>query len=241
MPRGTGKCWRNVPLWAPLTAMPFSYPAWPGMSKVVPTSIVFPLAASAARVGCQNRSVAAVQRGIAVSGKMITRAADDNANCWTKSAACSSASGEVPSGSRPPNFVLTASQVAGTLGAPGYGTLQPSAAAAMTSAESLGRINSRGIAKAVKPNPNQPVPGKRMPAAVSGDATPIIPSRGTTVARTAAVERIRKLLSFKAQSRAYGAHKSAAPHNQMQGLSIRPGFGPKKVLAPGITSQVADA
>src|SRR5437762_10706981 len=83
----------------------------------------------------------------------------------------------------PPNAVLTASHSTGA-GGEWNETLRAKLNAVNTAAVRAGQTASAPSETAQKNTPHHPVPGKRMPAAVNGDAHPMIPSGGHTVRTT---------------------------------------------------------
>src|SRR5689334_10986558 len=109
-----------------------------------------------------------------------------------------------------PKCVLVAVQPLGGLASPGKTEFQQSANTRIPEVPNCGLVATRPEPAAHANRPNQPVPGNRYPAAVSGDAQPMIPSGGTTDAARAAMTRSRMWRHSEDQNAAQGIARSAA-------------------------------
>src|SRR6516225_9151671 len=92
----------------------------------------------------------------------------------------------------------------------------------------------------VQPNkPHQPMAGKRIPAASTGDAQPMIPGGGMTLRRIPAGARQSACFSSLHQTNAHGSARSAVDVVQRKSASRTETSGPKKFFAPGTSGQRA--
>src|SRR5215475_5495299 len=89
--------------------------------------------------------------------------------------------------------------------------------------------------------PHQAVPGKRMPAAVNGDAHPMIPSGGNTLSAMATRERQIASVRRGDQTTSHGNDNSTELEIQRPIATRADTSGPKKFLAPGTSGQRAAA
>src|SRR5690349_5184629 len=140
----------------------------------------------------------------------------------------------------PPNLVLMAPHSSGGRGEWNE-TLRAKLSAVNTEAVRAGHTASAPIETAQKNTPHQPVPGKRMPAAVNGDAQPMIPSGGHTVRTmpTGARQIASRRRGDHTSSHGKASNREAETQSPMETRADT--SGPKKFLAPGIRGHRAAA
>src|SRR4030095_10797106 len=81
--------------------------------------------------------------------------------------------------------------------------------------------------------PHQEGRGKRNPAAVNGDANPMMPSGGMTVSSKPGGERQTRCRRFEDHTRGQTAASAAAANSHSASAASTEAFGPKKFFAPG--------
>jgi hypothetical protein len=81
--------------------------------------------------------------------------------------------------------------------------------------------------------PHQPMAGKRIPAASTGEAQPIIPSGGTMLRRIPTGARQSDCLAFLLHTKGQQMDTIAADVIQSASVSRTETSGPKKLWAPG--------
>jgi hypothetical protein len=100
---------------------------------------------------------------------------------------------------------------------------------------------SAPVETAHKNTPHQPVPGKRMPAAVNGETHPMIPSGGHTVRMMPAGARQIASRQRGDHTSSHGKAKTREAETQSPMATRADTFGPKKFLALGIRGHRAAA
>src|ERR1700690_4117760 len=116
------------------------------------------------------------------------------------------------------------------------------AAVARTAAAKMtgrGHTRSEPISARTPTIPNQPVPGKRTPAAVSGDAHPMMQRGGTQLARTAAGARQRQAVGLALHRSGHGAASNVVARSQRSTPDAVGAPGPRNKAATPIKGQEA--
>src|SRR5215471_4785890 len=113
-----------------------------------------------------------------------------------------------------PNFVFTATQPGGGSGFVECARFAIEVAAIIAIVVQRGQTASVPVNTVQNNKPHQPMAGKRIPAASTGDAQPMIPSGGMTLRRIPTGARQSACFSSRHQTNAHGSARSAADANQ---------------------------